>query len=303
MFQTMLVPLDFSESSLKLLRLASALGTPGATTLHLFHATEEENDFAIHSSNDLIAFFEEIEVKRDRWLRELAIEMEADGFEVVIAIRKGTASDEILSYAKEIKADVILISTVGIDLIKRVLLGSTSKRVLRESEFPVLSINACYAESEAIQGNVFPTNICVTTDFSPESDAGIELAVALANDQDATLHLLHVLKLPSMIPVLPGEPPLMLPPHVVDAVWEHSQAQLKSAAESLGDERVEYELVMGADHAEVVADYVTKHNMDLVVMPRVGQNVLQSLLFGRTAAAVVKLCPVPVLTLPRKNPS
>ena len=79
MFRTMLVPLDFSEASLKLLRLARALGTPGTTTIHLFHVAEEESDFAIHSSADLIAFFEEIEVKRDRWLRELAMELEADG--------------------------------------------------------------------------------------------------------------------------------------------------------------------------------------------------------------------------------
>lgn len=302
MFKTMLVPLDFSESSLKLLRLARALAKPGTTVIHLFHVAEEENDFAIHSSRDLIAFFEEIEVKRDRWLRELAIELENEGFEVAIAIRKGGASDQILEYAREIDCDLILISTVGIDPIKRYLLGSTSKRVLREASVPVLSINASYVEPDGIRDDDFPTNICVTTDFSPESDAGLELAVTLADDLNTTLRLLHVLKLPTYIPVLPGEPPLMLPPHVVDAVFEHSEMQLKAAADALGHDRIEYELVTGSDHAEVAASYVAEHEIDILVMPRVGQNVLKSLLFGRTAAAVVKLCPVPVLTLPSTHP-
>jgi len=293
MFKNVLVPLDFSSASLDMLRLVRSLLVDTGASIHLLHIAEEEAEFAIHTSADLIAFFEQIEVKRDRWLRDLADDLDDEGFDVHVALRKGVASDCILGYAADFRVDLIALSTVGLNPVMRVLEGSTTKRVLRESKVPVLT-----ATSLAVPTETFSLRrVLVTTDFSEASDRAVDEAVHVAEAWGAAVRLLHVIKLPSYIPVLPGEPPLEIPPHAVEAIREHSEAQIKALVERMGDERVTYDVITASEHADAIGAYAQANACDLVVMARVGRNVLQSLFFGRTAEGVVKTCPRPVLVV------
>ena len=293
MFKNVLVPLDFSSTSLDMLRLVRSLLVDTGATIHLLHIAEEEAEFAIHTSADLIAFFEQIEVKRDRWLRDLADQLDDEGFTVHVALRKGVASDCILGYADEVAADLIALSTVGLNPVMRMLEGSTTKRVLREATVPVLTATALALPPEPFALR----RVLVPTDFSEASDAAIEVAVRAAETWGAQVRLLHVIKLPSYIPVLPGEPPLEIPPHAIEAIREHSEAQIKAVVERMGDERVSYDVVTASEHADAIGAYAQANACDLVVLARVGQNVVQSLFFGRTAEAVVKTSPRPVLVV------
>lgn len=291
MFKNVLVPLDFSDASLDMLRLVQTLLVDTGAQIHLLHVAEEESEFAIHTSEDLIVFFEQIEVKRDRWLRELADELDGEGFEVHVTLQKGVASDVILGYAADHGIDLIALSTVGIDPVKRVLEGSTTRRVLREAKVPLLTASALATRAD----DFALRRVLVTTDFSEASDASIEVAVRLAEGWGASVRLLHVIKMPSYIPVLPGEPPLELPPHAVEAIREHSEAQIKAMVERIGDERLTYDVITASEHADAIGAYAQANGCDLIVMARVGRNVMQSMFFGRTAEAVVKTSPRPVL--------
>jgi nucleotide-binding universal stress UspA family protein len=293
MFKNVLVPLDFSSVSLDMLRLVRTLLVDSGAELHLLHIAEEESEFAFHTSADLVVFFEQIEVKRDRWLREIAEELDDEGFQVHVALRKGVASDCILAYAHDHGVDLIALSTVGINPVMRVLVGSTTKRVLRDAKVPVLTAAALALPPE----DFAVRRVLVTTDFSEASDAAVEVAVRVAQTWGATVRLLHVIKLPSYIPVLPGEPPLEIPPHAVDAIREHSEAQIRGLVERIGDDRVTYDVITASEHAAAIGAYAQANAADLVIMGRVGRNVMQSLFFGRTTETVVKTSPRPVLVV------
>lgn len=293
MFKNVLVPLDFSDASLEMLRLVRTLLVDSGAELHLLHIAEEESDFAFHTSADLVTFFEQIEVKRDRWLRDLADELDADGFQVRVALRKGVASDCILAYADQHGVDLIALSTVGLDPVKRLLEGSTTRRVLRQAKVPVLTLTALSAPVEGFALR----RVLVATDFSEASDRAVDMAVRMAEAWGATLRLLHVIKLPSYIPVLPGEPPLEIPPHAIEAIRQHSEAQLAAVAERIGDDRLAYDVVTASEHSDAIGAYAQANGCDLIVIARVGRNALQSLFYGRTAEAVVKTSPRPVLVV------
>ncbi|RQG94261.1 universal stress protein [Natrarchaeobius chitinivorans] len=73
-----------------------------------------------------------------------AIEAEANdlGITVRTGIRRGTPTDELLAYADRVDADLLAMGTRGHGETDDRLLGSTTVRVLRAAERPVLTVNA-----------------------------------------------------------------------------------------------------------------------------------------------------------------
>jgi nucleotide-binding universal stress UspA family protein len=59
-----------------------------------------------------------------------------------IAVEYGTAAEEILNQVIECSADLIVMGTQGLEGTKRLVFGSTTERVLRESRVPVLAVPA-----------------------------------------------------------------------------------------------------------------------------------------------------------------
>lgn len=57
-----------------------------------------------------------------------------------IRVPKGKPHVEILKTAKEIKADMIVIGTHGHNLFQDSLIGSTARRIVKDSKIPVLVI-------------------------------------------------------------------------------------------------------------------------------------------------------------------
>jgi nucleotide-binding universal stress UspA family protein len=62
------------------------------------------------------------------------------GFQVVEAVRLGKPADEILTVAKQHRADLIVTGAKGLGAIGRVLLGSVSTRVVQHADCSVLVV-------------------------------------------------------------------------------------------------------------------------------------------------------------------
>ena len=57
-----------------------------------------------------------------------------------ILITKGNPTEEILNISKEIQADMIVMGSYGHNLLQGALIGGTTRRVVKNSEIPVLVI-------------------------------------------------------------------------------------------------------------------------------------------------------------------
>jgi nucleotide-binding universal stress UspA family protein len=67
---------------------------------------------------------------------------------VVTVVKIGTPFVQIIRYAREMHAEMIVISTHGHTGLRHVLLGSTTEAVVRQADCPVLSIRSPEMEFE-----------------------------------------------------------------------------------------------------------------------------------------------------------
>jgi nucleotide-binding universal stress UspA family protein len=75
------------------------------------------------------------------YLAKKSEELQKAGLQVEWEVRQGIPADEIIASARAHNIDVIVITTHGRSGLRRVVFGSVSDRIIRESGIPVLVIN------------------------------------------------------------------------------------------------------------------------------------------------------------------
>jgi nucleotide-binding universal stress UspA family protein len=291
MFKKILVVTDFSPNSLKVMSPALALAKKFDGTIYLCHVDEEEAALSDHSSQGLVDFLEHVESKRNAWLESLANEIREREITCEIVRLKGWASREILDYARAEKMDLTCISALGGQGFKALLMGSTSANVLRAAKQPTLfvSANCVPADTTTIKTVLYPT------DFSKTSLRGAGYAACLCRELGATLEVFHVMKIPTFIPALPGEPPLVLPNSLLKKMDAKFEDLLEGLEEDISMETITCEVATASDEAEAIAAAAVAKKADLIIIPKRGHGVLAEMVFGRVAENVAKLAPVPTL--------
>lgn len=143
--KNILVPLDFSDPSMRALDYATELAKPFGATLTVLHVLEP---IAYASPADLYAgvaaqlgdlITEQRRSARER-MAELQAKMAKRGFELRTVIREGIAHQEIVETAARLKSDLILLTTHGRTGLSHLLMGSVAERVVRAAPCAVLSL-------------------------------------------------------------------------------------------------------------------------------------------------------------------
>ncbi|MBK8937285.1 MAG: universal stress protein [Polyangiaceae bacterium] len=131
----------------------------------------------------------------------------------------------------------------------------------------------------------------VPLDFGEPSKHALSLALELAAKFDATVTLFHVSSLPNA-------------PYVEGLAWpilDFEQAARGALDEAVQDARTRYPKIDGVlafgDTAHEVVEAVKKNEIDLVVMGTHGRRGVRRFLLGSVAEKVVRLSPVPVMTV------
>ena len=136
-FGTILVPIDYSESSRFAYEYALSLAEKFESRVCLLHILENRTSpdfesFPLSASRT---------ATRDRARRELVAFARAGSHPLVPVfpeIRSGVPWQEIVDAARKEKADLIVIPTHGRTGLKHVMMGSVAERVVRHSHCPVL---------------------------------------------------------------------------------------------------------------------------------------------------------------------
>ena len=90
-------------------------------------------------SNLLLKFKDNIDPWVTRWANHAASEL-SGLTDIKIILREGSASKEIVEYADENKCDLIILGSNSQSKITELVIGSTSKTVMKNSKIPVLVI-------------------------------------------------------------------------------------------------------------------------------------------------------------------
>jgi len=282
---------DFSAGSLKVAAPVAYLARKLKARLELCHVDEEERVLPGGSSTVLVEFLNRVEARRSQSLEGTANSLREQELDVDIVRLKGYASKEIIRYAQEQSVALVAISALGTEGFKSLLMGSTAANVLRNCHRPVLFLgaNVPLFREYSISSVLYPT------DFSPVSRDGLWMAARLSMSLGAKLNVLHVMRIPSFIPGLPGEPPLAFPVSGVENLNEEFQRMMDELVEDTGIRDVSWEVTIAQDESVAIVETGMARKADLIVIPKVGEGVLEGLFFGRTAENVARLSSVPTL--------
>lgn len=136
-----LVPVDFSENSQKILREAQLFADKFKAQLVVVFVVQSIDDYSgfFVPHMPLAQFEEELLDGAKNKMKSFLVENLPGGCDS--AVLAGDVASEILDYAKGNDIDLIVMGTHGYKGLEKVLFGSVAEQVVKNSPCPVLTIN------------------------------------------------------------------------------------------------------------------------------------------------------------------
>jgi len=134
-------PIDFSDASRAAMEVAADLARRGGGELVLLHAYPIPGytfpDGSVVASPRMM---QELADGAERHLEEGKKDAEALGARVTTAKAIGEPASEIVAFAEEQRADIVVLGTHGRTGLEHALMGSIAERVVRKAHCPVLTV-------------------------------------------------------------------------------------------------------------------------------------------------------------------
>jgi len=207
-----------------------------------------------------------------------------------IVSHEGSVIPEIVRSAADLRADLIVIGTHGLAGLERWLLGSVTERLLREADCPVLTVP--HRANPSASPVVSFTNILCGIDFSQPSERGLEYALSLARAAGGRIAVVHALEwfeeeLWLSTRFGPG-------PTLEEKLRAELEAHIPANARGWCDP--EFVVAHGKARRELLRVAEERH-ADLIVLGVRKRGAIDEMVFGSTAAHVVRDATCPVLTM------
>ncbi len=195
MLSKILLPVDFSPFSDKMLECAGELATAGMREMVLLHVIDTKGyaDYGDSISPAVPKMRSAAEEK----LEQLAESFAGDNVSVQKIISVGNPPQSIIETAKEENVSLIYIGAHGKGFFNRLILGSVSEKVLRLSDRPVLIQQHRISDEDggyAIENvcSRLLENVLIASDFSDYAEKIKPTLVGFATTFCAPVTLLHV---------------------------------------------------------------------------------------------------------------
>lgn len=145
-YDDILLPTDGSDAAASAIEHGLAVAGRFDARVHAVHVVDIRN---VAASAEYTLPSEVIERFRSRGqtaTERIATRAGNAGIDAVTAVPEGSPASELLVYGDENDVDLIAMGTTGRSGLERVLLGSTTERVIRRADMPVLAVNTSGGE-------------------------------------------------------------------------------------------------------------------------------------------------------------
>jgi nucleotide-binding universal stress UspA family protein len=145
--KTIVVAVDFSNSTPGVLEMASGLAKAFGAQLHLFHAVEPEPSYTAYGFTPdefpaLHAYQEEAKRRAAAKMEALLAQVSPDLPSATTQIAEGSPLHALLDYVKESGADFVVLGSHGHGVLASLLLGSVAEGMVRKATVPTLIVPA-----------------------------------------------------------------------------------------------------------------------------------------------------------------
>ena len=292
--RNILVPIDFSDLSVRAIETAKTFARRSRATIHLVHVHQFQcpTGFIAPTLAPGDVPFNCEEHRTNELIKELRAVANNCGLSSgdQVHIRSAMAPfDAICRLARELPADLIAMSTHGHTGLKHVFLGSTAERVVQHSPCPVFVLRNAQCASI--------NTILVPIDFSKASLAGLNAAVALAEEMAARLVVLHASYL-GYIYSADGYALYDLEA-MEKALRQSIEQQMRDFVRMVDFGSVKFETVIRSGPAvDEITTFARDRAVDLILTATHGWTGLRHVLLGSTAERIVRHAPCSVMVVP-----
>jgi nucleotide-binding universal stress UspA family protein len=281
--RNILLATDFSHAAASAQTFAAEIAQRFGANLIAVHAKTPEN-YALPATEVWPALNAELEKEAEEL--KVSLRRQCPGLQTEVVLADGGVWPVVEAVAQERNADLIVVGTSGRDGIGRFLLGSIAEQIIRQAKCPVLAVGP-HAQFGASREASFK-KIVFATDFGEGSRVAAGYAVALAQEHQAHLTLLHVIEHPKA-----GD--LVHPRELEEAAVLSLLGLVPHEAELWCEPKT---VVRHGMPAEKILEVAEKEQADLIVLGlREGKGVGRATHLTNVAHQVLSLATCPVLTV------
>ncbi|MDQ3071866.1 MAG: universal stress protein [Bacteroidota bacterium] len=267
-----IVPTDFSEHSLRALEKAVYMARHLDAAISVLYVKKVKKFPSIFSSKH-----EDEPGNPEQNIQELIQNTPHEGIDIDYSIHKGTVSKEIIRFAEEKDAYMIIMGTHGISGFEEIWMGSNAYRVVTNAHCPVLTTRGLYSK-RPIKKIVLPID---TTTYTRHK---VPLALDLAKAFKAEIH-------------------------VTGVCMDETEEFVRKIANYCGQVmrhlnkagiHCEHDILTGSNATEMTLEYARKVDADLICIMTEQETSITNTFLGPYAQQMVNHSPIPVISLHKR---
>lgn len=302
MFRKLLLPLDRSSLAEQAIGHAASIARESGAAIDIVLVHEP---FPFAGYADLPWEGDAAATAEQKYVEAVADELRS-GAQVTAtcSVLRGAPAEMIIRRAREVGADLIVMTSHGRTGLSRSWLGSVADAVMRKSSIPVLMLHPqregkTTSRREAARGI---ERVLVPMDGSPLATGIVPAATDLARAARASITLLRIVPIvPIVMAYEPTLPVTSLPVVPDDAATQQlvdvATSELESVAQRLHEETgiaIDAHVAVSGHAAQAIVDQADALNVDVIAMSTHGRGASR-LLLGSVADKVLRSSRVPVL--------
>ncbi|MGI9533410.1 MAG: universal stress protein [Thermodesulfobacteriota bacterium] len=201
-------------------------------------------------------------------------------------IVSGYPEDKILSISSKENSDLIVMGVTGRNFIDRMVIGSTTLRVLRKSKIPVLAV-----KSKRKDKDIKFNKLLIPIDLSDKLDLNLMYSLEIADRNSCQITVLYI--------VSGIDHSDVLAPSLINELMSGAEKELKKAVnntlkktdkseETAGNIKIKTKVLFSYNVPLEIADYARKNKFDLISINSHKKNMLKRLFLGSVAEQVIR---------------
>jgi nucleotide-binding universal stress UspA family protein len=288
-----LVPMDGSALAECALPFAAALGHVLSARITLLRILTPP-----HGHVDPVEW-ELVRAEAHGQLARFDQQLTASGLTSSVAVLEGRSADQIIHFAQEHHADLIVLSSHGEGGLTGWVLSSTAQKVVARTHSSILIVPA-YAAKGARTAALRFGRILLPLDCSPRAECILPFAAALARAHEAELILAHVVPEPELPRrLLPSSEDVALARRLTERNQLESESYLRNVSNDLSAQgiRVRTHAVVSARRPHTILELAEREDVDLIVACAHGATGNANDRYGSTAAHLIQWSNRPIVVL------
>ena len=274
--QKILIPIDFSETSMLAIEHAGFTAQLFKAELVLLHVIEKHwEQFSIVAPEMRVTAPDELANAIEKRLTDIALDIRSKyGVKSTHVSSTGNIFSEILAVSKEHNVDLVVMGTHGTSGVVEFFIGSNTYKMVTQSDCPVISV-------QAHSKKVGFKDILLPIDDSFHSRQKVDYAIELAKHFASKIHILGL-----------GDSKDESARKKFEFKLEQIEAYIKKCDLSSTRKTVD-----GKNQAKTTYDYAKSVNADLIVIMTDQDEDITGRLMGTFAQQIINHSKIPVMSI------